>query len=254
MTVEGAATTAARLREFAGRDPEPGLREPLEAVEDRYSARSSIEADGTVETTRSATVCGVKRALIWLAGVLMLTTVVVVGLIQAGGDSDEPAAPGVEFDLEQARASLAGAPAPLAALHEQSAQLLDGGVPAFERRLADLKGSPVVINKWASWCGPCRSEFPVFQQVATERGKEVAFLGINSGDSMQPARKFLTEYPIPFPSYLDPDERIARKIRAPANYPITVFVDGRGKIAFIHQGPYERPQDLEADINRYVGA
>jgi cytochrome c biogenesis protein CcmG, thiol:disulfide interchange protein DsbE len=226
----------------------------LEAVEDRYSARLSIEADRAVESIRSATVCGVKRALIWIVGVLMLTTVVVVGLVQAGDDSEEPAAPAAQFDLEQARASLDGAPAPLAALHEQSAQLLDGGVPAFERRLAELKGSPVVINKWASWCGPCRSEFPVFQQVGTERGKEIAFLGLNSGDSTAPARKFLAEYPVPFPSYLDPDEKIARKVSAPANYPITVFVDARGKIAFIHQGPYERPQDLEADIDRYAAA
>ena len=102
-------------------------------------------------------------------------------------------------------------------------------MPAFEQRLAELKGHPVVINKWASWCGPCRAEFPAFQQLATERGKEIAFLGLNSGDTTQPAREFLAEYPIPFPSYVDPDEKIAREIEAPANYPITVFVDARGR-------------------------
>ena len=111
-------------------------------------------------------------------------------------------------------------------------------MPAFEKRLAALEGTPVVINKWASWCNPCRAEFPVFQQLATERGREIAFLGVNSGDSTEPARKFLAEYPVPFPSYLDPDEKIAREIRAPANYPVTVFVDARGETAFIHQGGY----------------
>jgi len=195
-----------------------------------------------------------KRALPWILGVLILTAVLVVGLSQAGGDDEQEAAPAAPFDLEAARRELAGSPQSLAKLHDQSAQLLDGGVAAFERRLAQLEGTPVVINKWASWCGPCRAEFPVFQQVATERGKEVAFLGLNSGDSTQPAREFLAEYPIPFPSYRDPDEKIARRLKAPANYPITVFLDARGETAFIHQGPYENRQDLAADIDRYLAA
>jgi cytochrome c biogenesis protein CcmG, thiol:disulfide interchange protein DsbE len=197
----------------------------------------------------------VKRALPWILGVAVLTAVLVVGLSQAGGGNEDGATPPpAAFDLEAARTQLAGAPAPLAALHDQSSELLEGGVPAFKARMKELRGNPVVINKWASWCGPCRAEFPVFQRVATERGKEVAFLGSNSGDSTQPARDFLAEYPIPFPSYLDPDEKIARSIKAPANYPITVFVDQQGETAFIHQGPYETAQDLTADIERYLGA
>jgi cytochrome c biogenesis protein CcmG, thiol:disulfide interchange protein DsbE len=197
---------------------------------------------------------GMKRSLPWVLGVVILTVVLVVGLIQAGGRDDEPARTAAPFDLQDARAKLEGSPAPLAALHEQSARLLDGGVPAFEKRLAALAGTPVVINKWASWCNPCRAEFPIFQQLATERGREIAFLGVNSGDSTDPARKFLAEYPVPFPSYLDPGEKIAREIKAPANYPVTVFVDERGKTAFIHQGGYTSAGELEADIGRYLGA
>jgi thiol-disulfide isomerase/thioredoxin len=203
------------------------------------------------EVRRSATVWGVKRAVPWIIGVLLLTAVLAVGLSQAGDGSEEEAP--AQFDLQAAQRQLAGAPKPLAALHDQSAELLEGGVPAFEKRLAALEGTPVVINKWASWCAPCRAEFPVFQRVATERGKEIAFLGLNSGDSTQPARRFLGEYPVPFPSYVDPDEKIAREIKAPANYPITVFMDARGEISFIHQGPYETEQDLTADIDRYAG-
>jgi cytochrome c biogenesis protein CcmG/thiol:disulfide interchange protein DsbE len=195
----------------------------------------------------------VKRALPWILGVLILTGVLVVGLSQAGDNNTTPTAPEEPFNLQAAQRELAGAPAPLAALHRQSNDLLDGGVRAFERRLAELKGHPVVINKWASWCNPCRAEFPVFQQLATERGKQVAFLGLNAGDSSDPARKFLSQYPVPFPSYEDPDEEIARELKAPANYPITLFVDTRGKTAFIHQGGYTSKQQLAADVDRYLG-
>jgi thiol-disulfide isomerase/thioredoxin len=127
-------------------------------------------------------------------------------------------------------------------------------VPAFERRLAALRGHPVVINKWASWCNPCRAEFPALQRIATARGKRVAFLGVDGHDPTRPARRFLAQFPVPYPSYVDPDEKIARKLGAPGNYPITVFVDSRGSIAFRHQGSYASGEALQADIHRYLGA
>jgi cytochrome c biogenesis protein CcmG, thiol:disulfide interchange protein DsbE len=196
----------------------------------------------------------VKRALPWVLGVVILTAVLVVGLSQAGEKTeDPPAASARAFDLDAAKRQLAGAPAPLARLHDQSSELIGGGVSAFRQRLDELKGTPVVINKWASWCGPCRAEFPAFQQLATERGKEIAFLGVNAHDVENDAREFLIEYPIPFPSYLDPDEKIAREIKAPANYPITVFVDASGKTAFIHQGGYTSVEDLAGDVEQYLG-
>ena len=77
----------------------------------------------------------------------------------------------------------------------------------------------MVVNKWASWCGPCRFEFPFFQEVAAERGDEVAFIGIDSDDSEDAARTFLDEFPVPYPSFSDPDEEIARALDAPASSP-----------------------------------
>ena len=195
-----------------------------------------------------------RRVVPWIVGVLLLTAVLVIGLTQA---REQPAAEpraAEPFDLDEARRALVGAPAPLAALHAQSARLLRGGPPAFRRRLAQLEGHPVVINKWASWCGPCKAEFPAFQQLASERGTEIAFLGLNAGDSSEPARDFLAAYPVPFPSYVDPDEKIARGLGVPANYPITVFVDAAGKTAFIHQGAYATKAQLEADVDRYLSA
>ena len=194
----------------------------------------------------------VRRLLPFLAAAA-LVVVLVVGLTQAGGDSPEqPEAP--PFDLAEAQQELAGAPAPLAALHAQSNELLDGGTKAFEQRIDDLKGHPAVVNKWASWCGPCRAEFPIFQQVATDRGKEIAFLGVNSKDKRPAAERFLAERPLPFPSYEDPDDRIASEIDAAKVAPVTVFIDDRGEIAFVHTGEYRAADELEADIDRYLGA
>src|SRR4051794_36972307 len=122
----------------------------------------------------------VKR--IWIAvGVAALVAVLVIGLSQAGtGGSDQPksAAP----SAGKASKQLAGAPGPLAKLHAQAGDLLGGGPIAFKARLAELSGYPVVVNKWASWCAPCRAEFPDFQKAGVKYGKRVAFLGVNGND------------------------------------------------------------------------
>jgi thiol-disulfide isomerase/thioredoxin len=190
-----------------------------------------------------------RRALLILAAAA-LVAVVVIGLTQAGGSTE----PTGTFDLAKAKQQLAGAPAPLAKLHEQSNQLLDGGSSAFDARLAALRGHPVVINKWASWCGPCRAELPILQVVATEQGKRVAFLGLNSKDKRGSAERFAAKYPVPYPSYEDPGEAIAREIKAPANFPVTLFVDENGKTVFIHQGGYPSAAKLNADIEKYLNS
>jgi cytochrome c biogenesis protein CcmG, thiol:disulfide interchange protein DsbE len=192
-----------------------------------------------------------RRLLVPLLGI-GLVVVLVIGLTQAGGKSERPSE-ARQFDVKAASAKLAGAPAPLAGLYEQPSALLEGGKPAFEERVASLKGHPAVVNKWASWCRPCRAEFPVFQQVAAQRGKEVAFIGINGTDKRPAAEKFLAERPLPYPSYEDPREAIAQGRKAAKYYPMTLFIDERGKTAFIHTGEYTTPAQLNADIDRYLG-
>jgi thiol-disulfide isomerase/thioredoxin len=137
-------------------------------------------------------------------------------------------------------------------LRDQANELLDGGTTAFEARLGELRGHPVVVNKWASWCGPCRFEFPFFQELAAERGDEIAFLGVDSDDSDDAARTFLEELPLPYPSYSDPDEEIARSLDAEREFPATVFIDSNGERVFVHRGAYASEKDLTADIERYA--
>lgn len=148
--------------------------------------------------------------------------------------------------------ALAGSPSPLAALHRQGNHLLSGGVDAYESRLAALRGYPVVVNVWASWCGPCRFEFPVFQRVAAEYGKRVAFLAVDSRDSGDAARTFLGEDPVPYPSYTDPDAKVAESVGADLGLPDTAFYDRRGKLVYLKQGPYDETAALRADVERYA--
>ena len=188
------------------------------------------------------------RALPILVAVLLVAAVG-VGLSQAGaGGRTEAPAP---FDLAAAKRQLAGAPRPLAALHRDANRLIPATPRSFAARLRALRGHPVVVNKWASWCGPCQVEFPAFQQQATKRGREVAFVGLDSQDTADTARTFLRDTPTPYPHYVDPKGRIAEEL-APVSFPTTVFLDERGRTAYVHQGQYRDEADLAADIDRYL--
>jgi cytochrome c biogenesis protein CcmG/thiol:disulfide interchange protein DsbE len=148
--------------------------------------------------------------------------------------------------------ALAGAPAPLAALHKQANQLLGGGEAAFEKRLAALRGYPVVANVWASWCAGCIFEFPALQRLSARYGKRVAFLGIDSEDSDDAASTFLREAPVPYPSYTDPHKQLAESLGVSVGFPDTAFYDRDGKLVYLKQGQYANQAALAADIRRYA--
>src|SRR4051794_26604118 len=189
---------------------------------------------------------------IWIAlGGIALVAALAIGLSQAksgGNGSPESKAPGAAAAAKE----LQGAPAPLAKLHAQAGQLLGGGPAAFKARLAELRGHPVVVNKWASWCGPCRAEFPDFQRLSVKYGKRVAFMGVNGNDNHGDATKFLRRYPVSYPSYEDPSGTVAQVFNGAAAFPTTVFYDSGGKLAYIHQGQYLTAAKLEQDIRRYA--
>ena len=187
-----------------------------------------------------------RRALLALAALL-----VAVAIAGCGGSNNGN--PDSRLTPEQAKAPIAGAPPQLATIRSQATQLLDGGTNAFHARLTQLRGTPVVINKWASWCGPCRFEFPWFQSLAQKRGGQIAFLGVNSNDSDGSAKQFLSELPLPYPSYSDPDLKIAQELGAsPQYFPTTAFYDRSGKLVYTHPGQYQDEQALVADVNKYA--
>lgn len=176
---------------------------------------------------------------------LLVLAVTVVLLSSCGESSSDP----------PSRPSPAGGVASksaLARLKSEANELLDGGPEAFRARLAELRGYPVVVNQWASWCGPCRFEFPFFRERALEYEGRVAFLGVDAQDSRSDAADFLGELPVPYPHYYDKDASIARLFRGGRAWPTTAFYGASGELVYTHQGAYANEAKLAEDIERYA--
>jgi thiol-disulfide isomerase/thioredoxin len=145
---------------------------------------------------------------------------------------------------------LAGSPAPLAALHQQTGQLL-GGQSAFAARLRTLRGYAIVVNAWASWCIPCRKEFGLFAIASARYGRRVAFLGADTEDSPGDARAFLGQHPVSYPSYQTTIPGLS-PLAPIAGLPTTIFISPAGKVVHVHTGQYETQGTLDEDINSYA--
>jgi cytochrome c biogenesis protein CcmG/thiol:disulfide interchange protein DsbE len=106
--------------------------------------------------------------------------------------------------------------------------------------LADHAGKVVVLNVWASWCAPCRSEMPLLQRTheqIAERGGLV--LGIDMQDATENALAFLRERSVTFPNLRDRDREYVRSFGT-VNYPETFLIDRQGRIAALRRGPVTR--------------
>jgi thiol-disulfide isomerase/thioredoxin len=150
------------------------------------------------------------------------------------------------------RAALRGAPAPLAALYRRGDALLGGGTAAYRARLRSLRGHPVLVNDWASWCGPCREELPLLGRAAARFGRRVAFVGVDAQDDRAAARTFLRERPVPYPSFLDPDGKISASQGPITGYPRTALYAASGRLVHLKQGPYTSVGEIAADVRRYA--
>lgn len=99
-------------------------------------------------------------------------------------------------------------------------------------KLSDYVGKPIVLNFWASWCGPCKSEMPEFQQVFAEMGEQVQFLMVNAtvSDTMADAKSFISQCGYTFPVVFDTRGEALYTYGVDA-FPTTFFLDKTGTVA-----------------------
>jgi cytochrome oxidase Cu insertion factor (SCO1/SenC/PrrC family)/thiol-disulfide isomerase/thioredoxin len=159
-------------------------------------------------------------------------------------------APKAPASVAAALNELAGSPGPLAALHEQADEVV-GSESGLKARLRALRGYPVVINSWASWCAPCRSEFPLFASASAHYGRRVAFVGADAEDSSGNAHAFLSAHPVSYPSYETTIEALS-SLAPVTGLPTTIFLNRAGKVVHVHIGQYGAQGTLDEDISAFA--
>lgn len=102
-----------------------------------------------------------------------------------------------------------------------------------ELSLADFAGTPLVVNFWGSWCGPCRTEQPELNEVADRFGDDVSFVGVNVNDPRANALAYVREFAPPYPSIHDPAGTYSARFEGvgPATMPSTILIDADGRVA-----------------------
>jgi cytochrome c biogenesis protein CcmG, thiol:disulfide interchange protein DsbE len=143
-------------------------------------------------------------------------------------------------DLESPSVSASNATqAPL--LPRTADELPDSDPERFGRLLEELEGTPVLVNFWGSWCGPCKEEMPRLVAAHREYGDRVQFVGVDILDSRSDARAFIAEHAMAFPSVFDPPDSIKDSL-GQLGQPVTVFYRRNGEFFTSYTGPI--PGDL----------
>lgn len=167
---------------------------------------------------------------------VILVIILALGLIIAGGSagcSPEGPAPGPQV----------GKPAPDFQLPNLGGQLVS---------LSDFQGKPVLINFWASWCGPCVYEMPYIQEVFEEwSGQGLVVLAINIGESSSKVKEFMESHALSFPVLLDMEGKVADQYNI-GGIPTTFSVDKDGIIQAMRVGAFPNKAAIEKSLNKII--
>lgn len=176
----------------------------------------------------------------WVAGPAALLLALAVGACSGKGDDDAPS----PFADCSALTAPAGA---------GPTQLPDLQLPCFtggqKVTLTEIRG-PAVINFWASWCGPCRTELPVIQALATKAAGKLTVLGVDTGDRREAGASFAAAKQVTMPNLFDANQSLFNAL-AGQGLPMTVFVDKTG-----HRAIYRLPltdKTLPEQVRAHTG-
>jgi thiol-disulfide isomerase/thioredoxin len=178
--------------------------------------------------------CVVLAALLIGAGILYNS---LSGQVQAGGLAAQPAA------SEKSEEATASTEAPDYSAPDFTVVDWDGN----ERKLSEFEGKPVILNFWASWCGPCKSEMPDFDEAYAQYGDQIHFVMVNCTDggreTVDTAKAFIQEAGYSFPVYFDVNFEASYTYGA-SSIPLTYFIDAEGNLVTYARGA------LSADMLR----
>jgi len=127
-----------------------------------------------------------------------------------------------------------------------SLSILQGNVPGYKMKtlagkrisLKDYRGSPLLLNFWATWCAPCRKEFPIIKEIENKFGKDgLVVLAINVDDTrtISAVKSFVSAHSLNFTIPLDPNRKLLNNFRGSA-LPLTVLIDASGNVVRIYTG------------------
>jgi len=134
-----------------------------------------------------------------------------------------------------AAATAVGSPAP-----DFTLRVLDGP----NLRLQEQRGKVVLVNFWATWCGPCRKEMPHLNRIADKyRASGLVMLGINVDDDVRNAAELASKLGVKFPVLLDTDKKVS-KLYDLNSMPSTLVIDRNGRVRYLHRGYQDGYEDL----------
>lgn len=132
----------------------------------------------------------------------------------------------------------------------RSGGVVESSPDDLKAAISALKGRPVVVNYWATWCDPCKKEMPRLTGASERYAGRVAFLGVNVEDDLSAARRFARRYGIPFRSYALSKADVQREQNI-LGLPVTQFYRADGELGFVHQGEISA-QDLEDKVEELL--
>ncbi len=110
------------------------------------------------------------------------------------------------------------------------------GLDGFGYSLDQFQGKVIMLNFWASWCGPCRQEMPPLENLYRQyRGLGFVVVGVNVDETLEPAKKMIAKLAVSYPNLYDSDKNISRGYNV-STMPMTVIIDGTGKVRYVHHG------------------